>query len=379
MLVNIETQKYDKIIIGAGIYGMYAARRILQENLNTKVLIIETEKTYFNRGSYVNQARLHNGYHYPRSYSTASKSVKYFDRFYNDFKEGINDSFEKIYAIASDYSWANGEQFQKFCDNLNVLCEEIPKKKYFNEYTIDKAFLTKEFSFDAKIIGDKLYNDLISLNCEIHFNTKIISIEKKENKYIIKTKEGKIYETPFILNATYAGINKIHDLLGFEYLPIKYEFCEVILCEVSENIKNVGLTVMDGPFFSLMPFGLTGYHSITTVSRTPHFTSYEDISPYDCGVNGKLQQSEEHKKGCIHCGIYPETAFLEMVQTAKKYLNEDISIKYVKSLFTIKPIMVASEIDDSRPTIIKQYSENPDFYTVFSGKINTMYDLDEIL
>ena len=34
---------------------------------------------------------------------------------------------------------------------------------------------------------------------------------------------------------------------------------------------------MDGPFFSLMPFGLTGYHSITTVSRTPHFTSYDEL------------------------------------------------------------------------------------------------------
>ena len=60
-------------------------------------------------------------------------------------------------------------------------------------------------------------------------------------------------------------------------------------------------------------------------------------------------------------------------------MNEDIEIKYVKSLYTIKPILVASEIDDSRPTIIKQYSQSPDFYTVFSGKINTMYDLDEIL
>ena len=68
-----------------------------------------------------------------------------------------------------------------------------------------------------------------------------------------------------------------------------------------------------------------------------------------------------------------------MLQIAKRYLKEDIQIKYIKSLYTIKPIMVASEIDDSRPTIIKKYSENPDFYTVFSGKINTMYDLDEIL
>ena len=68
-----------------------------------------------------------------------------------------------------------------------------------------------------------------------------------------------------------------------------------------------------------------------------------------------------------------------MKQIAKKYLNEQAEIQYVKSIFTIKPILKASEIDDSRPTVIKQYSSAPDFYSVFSGKINTMYDLDEIL
>ena len=373
-----EEKKYDKIIIGAGIYGMYAAKRILEKNPNEKVLILEVENTYFHRGSYVNQARLHNGYHYPRSYSTASKSAKYFNRFYNDFKEGINDNFEKIYAIAKDYSWANGEQFKKFCDNLNLLCDEIPKEKFFNPHTIDKAFLTKEYSFDAKKIGDKLYKKLVDLDCSFKFKAKITSIKKEKDVFILQLKDESKYSAPFVLNASYAGINKIHGLLGFEYLPIKYEFCEVILCKVSDNIKNIGLTVMDGPFFSVMPFGLTGYHSITTVSKTPHFTSYDYLPPYDCSGDEKLH-TKEHKKGCIHCGIYPETAFQEMVQIAKKYLNEDIEIRYIKSLFTIKPILVASEIDDSRPTIIKQYSENPDFYTVFSGKINTMYDLDEIL
>ena len=373
-----EEKKYDKIIIGAGIYGMYAAKRTLEKNPDEKVLILEVENTYFSRGSYINQARLHNGYHYPRSYSTASKSAKYFDRFYNDFKEGINDNFKKVYAIAADYSWANGEQFKKFCDNLNLLCDEVPKENFFNPYTIDKAFLTKEYSFDAKKIGDKLYKELVSLGCNFKFEAKITSIKKEKDIFIVQLEDGSEYFTSFILNATYAGINKIHDLLGFEYLPIKYEFCEVILCEVSDNIKNVGLTVMDGPFFSIMPFGLTGYHSITTVSRTPHFTSYNHLPPYDCSGDKKLH-TKEHEKGCIHCGIYPKTAFQEMVQTTKKYLSEDIEIRYVKSLFTIKPILVASEIDDSRPTIIRHYSENPDFYTVFSGKINTMYDLDEIL
>ena len=45
----------------------------------------------------------------------------------------------------------------------------------------------------------------------------------------------------------------------------------------------------------------------------------------------------------------------------------------------MKPILMSSEIDDSRPTIIKKYSTNPTFVGVLSGKINTVYDLDEVL
>ena len=45
----------------------------------------------------------------------------------------------------------------------------------------------------------------------------------------------------------------------------------------------------------------------------------------------------------------------------------------------MKPIRVASEIDDSRPTVIKVHSERPTFVSVLSGKINTVYDLDEVL
>ena len=45
----------------------------------------------------------------------------------------------------------------------------------------------------------------------------------------------------------------------------------------------------------------------------------------------------------------------------------------------MKPILQASEIDDSRPTIIKEFSEKPKFISVLSGKINTVYDLDEVI
>jgi len=45
----------------------------------------------------------------------------------------------------------------------------------------------------------------------------------------------------------------------------------------------------------------------------------------------------------------------------------------------MKPILMSSEIDDSRPTVIRTYSQNPTCVGVLSGKINTVYDLDEVL
>lgn len=68
-----------------------------------------------------------------------------------------------------------------------------------------------------------------------------------------------------------------------------------------------------------------------------------------------------------------------MSQMARKYLKEEYKFLYVKSLFSMKPILKASEIDDSRPTVIRKYSDDPVFVSVLSGKINTVYDLDEVL
>ncbi len=39
----------------------------------------------------------------------------------------------------------------------------------------------------------------------------------------------------------------------------------------------------------------------------------------------------------------------------------------------------ASEIDDSRPTVVRVMNDEPKLVSVLSGKINTVYDLDEVL
>ena len=68
-----------------------------------------------------------------------------------------------------------------------------------------------------------------------------------------------------------------------------------------------------------------------------------------------------------------------MSTLARKYLRDEYEFTYSNSLFSMKPILMASEIDDSRPTVIKTFSRDPTFISVLSGKINTVYDLNEVL
>ncbi len=372
----MKNKQYDRIIIGAGIYGLYAAQKSLEKGLS--VLVIEYDEKHFMRGTYINQARVHNGYHYPRSRSTAVKSRDYFQRFVDDFDQSINQDFRKVYAISKDFSWTSGEQFEKFCTDNKIPNERIPEKIFFTPGTTDGVFDTVEYTFDARLIGEELYERCLKFEkFEIRFNQRIQNFKNENRLYHVELLDD-VVTTPYLLNATYASTNQILDMLGFDKLNIKYELCEIILCRVTKNIEDVGITVMDGPFFSLMPFGKTGLHSLTSVTFTPHKTSYDALPTFDC-QKGCTECTPKQVLNCNTCPCKPISAWPKMYNLAKKYLKEDIDIEYVESLFTIKPILKTTEIDDSRPTIIRQYTQDPSFITVFSGKINTIYDLDDVL
>lgn len=370
--------KYDKIIIGAGIYGLYAALFCGKKGEN--ILVIEKDDAAFKRATYINQARVHMGYHYPRSFSTAIKSAGYFERFHEAYNFSELTEFDQIYATSTNFSWTNAEQFRKFCKAANIKCEDVPTQKYFKEGLCDGSFLTREYTYDAQILKEYFLNEISKIkNITIKYRCDITEINKKKDVFEIILKSGEIFESAYVLNATYASINQILNMLGYEPFKIKYELCEIILCSVSENLKNTGITVMDGPFFSIMPFGKTGYHSLTSVTFTPHITSYDVLPTFECQKQSNGFCTKEKLGNCNDCPVKPKSAWSYMSNLAKKYLKDEYEFKYEGSLFSMKPILKASEIDDSRPTVIKKFSSNPTFISVLSGKINTVFDLDEVL
>lgn len=369
-------KEFDWIIFGAGIYGLYAARLLGRRGL--KVGVCEVDPAPFSRASYVNQARVHNGYHYPRSYSTAKKSAGYFERFSGDFSFAINNRFKKIYALSHSYSLVNGEQFEKFCSHVGIPARRVNAGAYFRPGMVDAAFETLEYAFDACAIRDYFLEEIRALpGIHAAFSMRARGVDVRGGGYAVDF-GGEVWCAPRVLNATYASVNQVNRLFGHEEFNLKYEICEIILCDVSGNFAQTGVTVLDGPFFSVMPFGTGSRHSLTAVSATPHKVVHGLLPEFSCQRENALCTAAR-LENCNACSARPRTAWRHMSQMAKKYLRPDVDIFYRESMFAIKPIPAASELDDSRPTIIHHLGREPDYFAVLSGKINTVYDLDKVL
>lgn len=372
----------DRLIIGAGLYGLYSALHCARKGQS--VTVLEIDDAPFSRATYINQARLHMGYHYPRSLSTAMKSAGYFRRFTEDYSFCVFSEFQQVYATSRHFSWTDAGEFQKFCRDAGIPCEPLSAERYFNEGSCDGAFLATEYTYDAMILRDYFLNELekypgVKLLC----GRRIQRIVKRADCYEIHALhqgKGERYESAFVLNASYASVNQVLkkvEGIRTEAFDIKYELCEIILCRANDRLRNIGLTVMDGPFFSIMPFGKSGFHSLTSVTFTPHTTSYGETPEFACVSEGC--RSGGWLGNCSSCEKRPDSAWEYMAALTKKYVREEYGFTYEKSLFSVKPILKASEIDDSRPTIVRYVSETPTFLSVLSGKINTVYDLDDFL
>ena len=367
----------DYVVLGAGIYGLYTSYLLLKKGFS--VAVVEADDKLFSRASYVNQARVHQGYHYPRSVSTGRASAECFQRFSKDFENAINARFKKIYAVSARGSYTSSQQYMKFCEACNISAVEVNPELYFSRGMIEGAFETEEYSFDARILSGMLLERINKFNDFYLFkNTIVFEIDRSNDSYLLNLSNGISIKTNGVFSCVYASINQVLSQFGFEAFNIKYEIAEITLCNVDEILKGIGLTVMDGPFFSIMPFGKTGMHSLTSVEFTPHKTCMESLPTFDCQKLSKTC-SALYLDNCNTCNAKPKTSFEYMRQLARKYMKKNYTMEYKDSLFAIKPILQASEVDDSRPTVIRKLSESPLFVTVLSGKIDTIYEMDKII
>ena len=100
-------------MIGGGFYGAAIAIYLARERGLKHIVLIERETALLTRASYNNQARVHNGYHYRRSFTMAYRSRVNLPRFVRNWPQAVQTDFTKLYAIARRNSKVTAKQFER--------------------------------------------------------------------------------------------------------------------------------------------------------------------------------------------------------------------------------------------------------------------------
>ncbi len=358
-------------MIGGGFYGSAIAIYLARERGLKHIVLIERESALLTRASYNNQARVHNGYHYPRSFTTAYRSRVNLPRFVRDWPQAVKKDFTKLYAIARRNSKVTAKQFERFCHEIGARIQPaVPSLcALFDPRLIEAVFLVEEYVFDATQLADWAVRELKACGVQIRFETRVTALSRGTDHALqvtLKNSDGteQILTSRYVFNCTYSGLNQYTGDFAGTQTRLKHEITEMALMQAPPALAGLGITVMDGPFFSMMPFPPRGLHTLSHVRYTPHWhwNDAPGIDPYQ-----KLKDYDQ------------ATRVDRMVRDVGRYLPAVLDAQYVESLFEVKTVLVKNEGDDGRPILFEKHPELPGCYSVLGGKIDNIFDVYEKL
>jgi glycine/D-amino acid oxidase-like deaminating enzyme len=355
----------DYLIIGGGFYGCCLA--LFLRSLSPRVLIAEAGDHPLTRASRVNQARVHTGFHYPRSPLTAIKSMMLHRRFAGDFPDAIRDDFQMLYAIARRRSKVSAKRFHRMFQELGAPIKRATTSQaaLFHPDTVEAAFACNELAFDYFVLQHQLHARLDRNNVDLRLSTQVTGVAETDGCVKVQLSDGSEVLARYVFNVTYAQINHILRLAGLPEAQLKYEVTEIALVRPPEELLGFGVTVMDGPFFSTMPYPAEDLYSLTHVRYTPH-RSWTDqnsaITPYEV-------------LDAARC----ETAVRHMLLDGQRYLPCLAGAEWQRSIFDVKTVLVKNECDDGRPILYQRRPPESRVISVLGGKIDNIYDLFQVV
>jgi glycine/D-amino acid oxidase-like deaminating enzyme len=357
---------YDVVIVGAGFYGCALAAHLGRQGL--KVLVCEENNEPMSRASATNQARVHTGFHYPRSYVTALRSWHNFGRFLSDFDEAIIRDFQMLYAIARYGTKVDPNRFYGMFRAMGAPIEAASghQRSLFSAELVEMVFACTEYAFDYTIIRRIVLEQLRALPVEMALGMRVTRIDPSASECLsVSFQGGSRVEANRVFNVTYSQLNSVLKASGATPLPLKHELVEIALVKPPPALHGLAVTLMDGAFFSCMPYPAANAYSLTHVRYTPHLgwtDASVSLSAYEIARRAPRNTRWRH-----------------MVNDARRYLPAMSDVVWQRSLFEVKTVPIKNEKDDGRPILLNNHDSLPGLYSVLGSKIDNIYDLFEAI
>ncbi|OSQ34516.1 hypothetical protein THS27_25295 [Thalassospira sp. MCCC 1A01428] len=355
----------DFIIIGGGFYGCCLA--LCLRSITDSIAVIEAGDQIMTRASRVNQARVHTGFHYPRSMLTAVKSMVLHRRFAEDFPAAVVSDFRMLYGVARHRSRVPVARFWRMFHEMGapIAKASASQSALFNPDLVEAVFDCTESAFDYSVLRTDLMARMDALNMDLRLNTEVATLFEDDTGVTVGLSNGQELRAGTVFNVTYGHVNQILRKAGLPEACIKHELAEIALAEIPSELEGQAVTLMDGPFFSVMPYPAEQLYSLTHVRYTPHLNwidTPDTMSPYSVA---------KAYRG-------PSRAY-QMKVDAQRYVPCLADLKIRKVLFDVKTVLLKNEQDDGRPILFQRNPDTSRIVSILGGKIDNIYDLFELI
>lgn len=330
-------------VVGAGIFGCTVAVDLARNG--ALVDLFEAGYDILEGTTARCQARLHSGYHYPRSPETALAARTGAIEFAARYPESIIKDVAQYYAIAPD-SVTSPEDFISFCKELELPYEEQKPAQLRN---VDLCVKVPELFIDVDRLRRELRKDLWRAGVSITTNHRVGTDSFLES--------FQSYDR--VVWATY----------GQHWPdPLRFEVCEVPVLEIGRYPRQ-SVVILDGPFGGIDSRGKL--HSLYHVNHTVRWSWVGVGEPF---IPEAFQKLVSRAPMPLKASRYTEgLALRQMINSLSHFFwalepgGQGVSI-YHGSLWSVRAVLPTVDATDERPTLIKDTGKH---IYILSGKICT--------
>lgn len=318
-------------VVGAGVYGATIAVDLARAGL--KVDLFERHRDLLHGATRSQQARLHLGFHYPRSLPTALACKADAARFAARFPNAVNRRNSHYYAVARRGSLTSPDAYLQFCEELDAGAKVVKPPSWLDGVSV--CVRVPEALINVVALREQLRSELRRFGVAWHRDTDV---------------DPHALDHDLVVWATYGR--------GWP-ASLRWEVCEVVRLRGTWNYAFRSVVVLDGPFVSLDPLPGRPGHLLYHVVETVHVGTVDTHPKVPPAVAHLLDQ------GVIHT---PQSRWRAMVADARRFFPRlGSEVAYDGSLFTVRAVLPDVGTTDARPTVIRRDGR---MVWVLAGKID---------
>ena len=343
-------------VVGGGVFGSMAALELARRGHLVK--LHERNPRLMRGASYNNQNRLHLGFHYPRDDETAHQCQSGFSRFLAEFQPCVVGGFRNVYCIAREGSRTSPGEFLRFCERHRLACQPVDLEQFRPRLRgVSLGVETGEVVYDASLLCGLIGERLERSGVEVLAGSPVVSIRRRGREFELGLAGGARGRYDGVVNCTYASVNDLTAQLGHRVETRAYEYTAVAIVELDWPVTT-GITILDGPFMTVLPFGRTGQYLLYDVERV--------VIAREEGT--QLNAAWLDARTSPFAGVDQEAWFAGLCERAGEFVPDLRGARLRGILQGPRVVLAGRDDTDARPSIVTAHE--PGYASVFSGKID---------